>query len=108
MWCGKAAAQGNVQAKYRLGVMYYRGMRGGSGEEPGHGDLRKAMKWFREAAADGDADAEKMLGDICSSGEDGDPDYEKAAGWYRKALANGSADAGECLKALVRDGKIRN
>lgn len=49
-----------------------------------------------------------MLGDICSSGEDGDPDYEKAAGWYRKALANGNADAGECLKELVRDGKIRN
>ena len=97
-----------MQAKYRLGVMYYRGMRGGTGEAGGSADRKKALKWLSEAASGGDADAQKMLGDICSAGEDGDPDYEKAAGFYREALANGNQDAGECLKALEREGKIRS
>ena len=109
MWCEKAAAQGNVQAKYRLGVMCLRGMRGTPEQRGIPGDRRKAMKWFLEAAGDGDADAQKMLGDIYSGTESTDqaPDYDLAAKWYREAAQNGNADAGECLKALVRDGKIR-
>ena len=102
------AAQGNVQAKYRLGVMYFRGMRGTPDQRGIPGDRRKAMKWFLEAAGDGDADAQKMLGDIYSGRESSDtgPDYELAAKWYREAAGNGNADAGECLRTLQREGKI--
>ena len=62
----------------------------------------------RPAAGDGDADAQKMLGDIYSGRESSDtgPDYELAAKWYREAAGNGNADAGECLRTLQREGKI--
>ena len=84
-----------MQAKYRLGVMYFRGMRGTPDQRGIPGDRRKAMKWFLEAAGDGDADAQKMLGDIYSGRESSDtgPDYELAAKWYREAAGYGNAEA---------------
>ena len=104
----ESAEKGNAEAQYRLGVMYFRGMRGTPDQRGIPGDRRKAMKWFLEAAGDGDADAQKMLGDIYSGRESSDtgPDYELAAKWYREAAGNGNADAGECLRTLQREGKI--
>jgi TPR repeat protein len=49
-WYRKAAAQGNVNAQYNLGVMYAQG-RGVAK------DKAQAVDWFRKAADQGDASA---------------------------------------------------
>src|SRR5574340_1130648 len=53
----KAAAQGNADAQYNLGVLYTRG-RGIAR------DYEQAAQWFRKAAEQGDIPAQSMLGFI--------------------------------------------
>lgn len=59
-WCRKAAEQGNVDAQYKLGVMY------GSGKGvPQH--FAEALKWYQLAAEQGNEYALKAL-DILQQG----------------------------------------
>ena len=51
----KAAAQGNANLQYSLGIAYYKG-------EGVAQDFEKAVEWFGEAAAQGDAKALCALG----------------------------------------------
>ena len=53
-WYQKAAVQGNADAQYNLGTMYYTG-RGVTR------DYKQAKKWWRLAADQGNENAQKTL-----------------------------------------------
>ncbi|KAH3763516.1 sel1 repeat family protein [Pelomyxa schiedti] len=57
---------GDHNARYMLGKCYK------SGEGVGSVDMRTAAKFFRLAAAEGDYDAQKVLGEICAVNDDND------------------------------------
>ena len=85
-WFEKAAANGNAEAQYVLGAMYYEG-------EMIEQDYTKAIEWFEKAATNGNAEAQYVLGAMYYEGEVIEQDYMKAIVWYKKAAANGVAEA---------------
>ena len=56
-------------------------------------DYVEAVKWFRKAADQGDADSQCKLG-ICYECEQ---NYEEAIKWFRKAAEQNFDDAQRCL-----------
>ena len=101
----KAAREGDAEAQFRVGKMYFRGA--GVGR-----DLSEAVRWFRLAADQGMAVAMSELGFMYRFGlgvsrnemestrlhqaaaEKGDQtDDEEAVGWFRKAAEGGYAHA---------------
>ena len=74
----QAAAQGDAQAQFYLGLMYLQGK--GIPE-----DKKEALRWFRKAAAQGDAQAQSMLGGMYTLGQGVPEDDKEAARWYHKA-----------------------
>ena len=93
----KAAAQGDANAQYNLGVMY----------DNGDGvtqDYQTALKWYRKAAAQGDATAQYALGVMYDNGNGVTQDYQKALEWYRKAAAQGDAKAQYNLGVMYNNG----
>lgn len=57
------------------------------------GDAEKAVELFRQAAEQGNADAQNMLGRIYRSGWGVPQDYNEAVKWYRLAAEQGHAAA---------------
>jgi TPR repeat protein len=51
----------------------------------GKTDFHEALKWFRKAAAQGDADAQNALGQMYQDGEGVQKNCIEAAKWYRMA-----------------------
>ncbi len=72
------AEQGNADAQYNLGLMYYRGQ----GVPQGYAE---AVKWYRKAAEQGHAFAQFSLGGVYHTGRGLPKDYAEAVKWYRKA-----------------------
>ena len=66
-------------------------------------DLSEAVKWYRKAAEQGDADAQGFLGECYEYGGGVVKDLTEAIKWYRKAAARGNEDAKKRLKALGED-----
>ena len=56
-------------------------------------DFKEAVKWFRKAALQGDADAQFNLGLMYINGEGVPQDYVTAYAWHNIAAANGNTDA---------------
>jgi TPR repeat protein/serine/threonine protein kinase len=86
-WYRKAAEQGNVDAQYKLGEIYYNG---------GYGvakDYSEAVKWYQKAAEQGNAGAQFKFGDMYENGYSVSKDYTEALKWYRKAAEQGYANA---------------
>jgi hypothetical protein len=54
-----------------------------------HGNVAEAVKTFQELAAEGDAHAQAVLGDLTLKGQGVSKDPEAAVGWYRKSAAQG-------------------
>jgi hypothetical protein len=52
-------------------------------------DYGEAIKWFRRAAAQGNADAANWLGSFYASGHGVAQDPAEAQRWYAKARADG-------------------
>ena len=77
------ANQGIIKAQLALGV-YYRDYAF---------DERKAVSWFLKAAEQGDAEAQRNLGNCYYSGTGVSQNYEEAVKWYRKAAEQGDAEA---------------
>ena len=123
----KAAEQGDADAQYKLGVLYYEEWEGQgvsqndtqtafwyrtirewrawiNSADPYNWRYTQAVYWFRKAAEQGDADAQYALGVLYGDGEDADQDYAQAALWYRKAAEQGDVDAQRLLGGLYRDG----
>ena len=56
-------------------------------------DYAEAVRWYRKAADQGNADAQFSLGYMYDNGQGVPQDYAEAARWYRKAADQGDADA---------------
>jgi len=91
------AEQGNAEAQYNIGQMYYKG-------KGALKDYKEAVKWYRKAAEQGSADAQYNIGQMYYEGDGVPKDYKEAVKWYRKAAEQGSADAQHSLAdAQYRD-----
>ena len=56
-------------------------------------DSKKAFKWFRKAADQGDAEAQYNIGNIYSTGLGVEQDLKETFKWYQKAADQGHATA---------------
>lgn len=92
------AEQGNVDAQFGLGAMYW----------DGHGvaqDLKEAVKWFQLASAQGHANAQFALGLMYANGQGVLKNKKEAVKWYRLAAAQGFASAQNTLGAIYYGGR---
>ena len=89
------AAQGNPEAQYKLGKLYYLGQ-----SVPQNSTT--AREWFEKSAAQGNADAQNNLGFLYDKGQG---DYAKAREWYEKAAAQRHAAAQSNLGWLYANGQ---
>ncbi len=74
-WYRKAAEQGDPEAQFNLGVMYY------EGEGMPQSDV-KAARWYRKAAEQGHAIAQFRLGYMYFYGRGVPEDHIKAYAWW--------------------------
>ena len=72
------AEQGDADAQFNLGAMYYNGY--GVPQ-----DDVQAANWYRKAAEQGIARAQFNLGVLYGTGQGVPQDFVQAANWYRKA-----------------------
>jgi TPR repeat protein len=56
-------------------------------------DYAEAVAWFRKAADQGDAEAQRNLGIMYDGGQGVAQSYSQADMWYRKSAERGNADA---------------
>ena len=66
-------------------------------------DYKEAVKWYRMAADQGDADAQYSLGLMYHNGEGVLQDYKEAYAWLGVAKANGYENAEENLSFLMKE-----
>ena len=82
-WYRMAANQGDIDAMFSLGNIYY-GIRN---------DFNTAFHYYSDAADAGDADAQLSLAYMYLRGEGVEQDYEKAFKWTEKSAKQGLAQA---------------
>ncbi|MDO8437127.1 MAG: tetratricopeptide repeat protein [Nitrosomonadaceae bacterium] len=70
------------------------------------GDYVQAFKLFRPLAAQGNANAQMLLGWMYRDGKGVTQDYREAVKWYRLAAAQGLADAQDYLGMMYHNGEI--
>ena len=88
----QSALDGDMYDQLRVGWMY----------ETGNGisqDYAEAVKWYRKAAEQGNANAQCNLGYMYENGYGVTKDYAEAVKWYRKAAEQGYA-RGQCNLGL--------
>jgi len=95
------AKEGNVEAMFRLGVIYNNG-------EGVIKDDKEAFKWYRKAAELGHARAMTNLGYMYANGKGVIKDDQEAVKWYRKAAELGHAGAMFNLGLMYSKGKVVN
>ncbi len=81
-----AAEQGDMEAQFNLGLMYY----DGEGTEVNY---EKVLYWWEKAAEQGDVRAQFNVGSMYYDGEGTEVNYKKALYWYEKAAEQGDVDA---------------
>lgn len=86
----KSAEQGEADAEFKLGQVYFVGQ--GLAQ-----DYVEAARWYRKAAEQGHADAQCSLGGLYAVGQGVTQDYPEAARWYKKAADQGQSDAQKAL-----------
>ncbi len=91
------AEQGDAQAQFHLGTMYYNG----KGVPQ---DYREAEKWYRKGAEQEDAAAQFMLGVMYYYGKGVPQDYKEAVKWYRKVAEQGDDAAQYALGTIYHEG----
>ena len=82
------AEQGDANAQFNMGVLYYTGR--GVPQ-----DYKTAAQWLRRAAKQGRTDAQAILGEMYASGEGVSQDYIHAHMWADIAAAGGEKNAVE-------------
>ena len=88
-----AAEQGNVEAQYKVGLVYLNG----NGVDR---DYAAAVKWFQKAAKQGDSDAQCALGECYMNGDGVTRDLSEAVKWLRLAVEQRHTKARELLNIL--------
>ena len=94
------AEQGNSEAQYNIGRMYYKG-------DGVPKDYKEAVKWYRKAAEQGSVDAQYMMGRMYYKGDGVPKDYKEAVKWYRNPAEQGSAGAQLDLGSIYKN-KLKN
>lgn len=94
-WFTKAANQGNADAQYNLGVMYYNSY--GVAQ-----DKTKAVQWYTKAAEQGHAKAQYDLGLMYYIGDGVAQDEKKAIEWLTKVAEQGNKDAQKALREIIK------
>jgi TPR repeat protein len=94
----KAAALGNSDAQFALGVIYDKG----EGEPK---NTAKAMEWWQKAAQQGHATAQYNLGCKYYEGNDVPMDLARAAQYYEKAAAQGNMTAQFNIGVMYEKGR---
>ena len=97
-WYFRSAEQGNADAQYHLGLLYY----DGRGVEQNY---EEAVKWFTEAAKQNHAEALDCLGMFAENGYGMERDEQQAAEWYLQSAEQGNTDAQYRLGLLCFDGR---
>lgn len=97
-----AAAQGDLDATYELGVLYHLGSRASRGG-PEH-DPERGVAIFAPLAAGGDARAQWRLGGAYELGRGVERDADTAYRWYRAAADQGFIPAMQPLGRLYLTG----
>jgi len=92
------AEQGDADAQYNLGLMYYNG-------QGVPKDYAEAVKWYRQAADKNNVEACIALGRCYANGRGVPKDLDQARLWYQKAnlhavLPDEQAEAKQALKEL--------
>jgi len=95
--CSPLAKDGNPEAQYYLGLMYYNGQ--GVPQ-----DYKEAVRWYRLAAEQGNAPAQNDLGARYTYGQGVPRDYKEAVRWYRLAADQGYAFAQNNLGSMYASG----
>ena len=90
------AEQGNAEAQFNLGSLYYQGW--GVPQ-----DYREATQWMRKAAEQGHVFAQTTLGSIHAEGVQGaiEKDYPQALMWFIFAAAQGDMEAMELRDTMA-------
>ena len=83
---------------YKTGLMYAKG-------DGVTQDYSEALKWFREAADQGNSDAQRQLGLMYYDGIGVSKDYGEAFKWLQKAASQGHANAQYHIGWMYRFGK---
>ena len=94
----KAADEGNVNAQYYIGKLYYKG-------EVIEKDYKKAFEYLKKAADDGNVNAQYYIGTLYYKGKGIEKDYEKAFEYLKKAADKGHIDAQYNLGFCYAEGK---
>jgi TPR repeat protein len=89
------AVQGDQDAQYKLGALYY----AGDGVKQ---DYSEAALWYRRAAQQGNVDAQYSLGNMYLMGEGVNQDDSQAANWYALAADQGHGSAKHNLSNLQK------
>jgi TPR repeat protein len=63
-------------------------------------NFAEALRWYRVAANQGDADAQLALGNLYAQGEGVQQDYGAALLWFRKAADQGNSEAEDNVGAF--------
>ena len=66
----------------------------------------EAVKWWRKAADQGDANAQFQLGSMYAAGDDVPEDGEEAVRWYRLAAEQGDVSAQLRLGLMYSTGQV--
>lgn len=97
-WYRKSAAQGDMFAKYNIGLMYHNG----TGVKQ---DYIEAMHWFRKAAKQDYSGAQYNIGLMYDVGRGVDRDYVQALYWYQKAAEQGVSLGFNNIGVMYEEGK---
>ncbi|GIK96873.1 MAG: hypothetical protein BroJett029_10820 [Alphaproteobacteria bacterium] len=97
------AYQGIARAQYKVGVLFDYGQQGG-----GRGVQQnpfEALKWYRKAAEQGHARAQRNLASLYEAGRGTVADPAEAARWYRAAALQGDSYAQFSLGRMYHEGR---
>jgi len=89
------AKDGDIDAQYNLGVIYYHG-------EGVDRDYDEALSWFHMAAEQDDPDAQYNLGFMYGRGEGIEKDRNLSMQWFNRAAGQGHVGATEILQKMLR------
>jgi hypothetical protein len=96
-WYQKAAAVGDADAMYHLGIMYENGLGGAQ-------DYAEAREWYQKAVKAGKAEAAGNLGNLYEHGAGGVQDNAQARACFKKAASVGDTLAMYNLGYLYKHG----
>jgi uncharacterized protein len=91
----RKAEEGDVDAQYNLGIIYYHG-------EGVSRNFEQALVWFHKAAEQNDADAQYTLGFMYGRGEGVKKDHDQSVVWFTRAADQGHTGAAEILEKMIK------